>query len=393
MTDGITAPGRTKTLLKRLNSSGAIGSMISSAGVLVSRLGGVALTLAYTLLIARLMSPAEVGISSTLTSTMTFAAFLATLNFESGALRYLVHALAAKDDRTAKGFLVVGQWLLWVGGPLAAVAHFFIVHALKPSFPVQAVFLASLGVPVLASLIYFARAVSQLGYPTRSQLANLFVRPLVLLIIVGCASLLIKLSVVLLTAALLGSCVIGWFAQRILLANGRGLPRIEGPGDISRAPTWLASGVMLAPRLIIEQYLPDFVIMAASAALSHAEIGVLMVVMRCSNMIRFAAVSVEMAITPRLARADAQNNHAERDRILAMASHMRFWPVFAVSVITFVLAPWILQIFGPAYVAGAWALRISLITPVALALFGPSHVLLVVRGHIKVVGALATVAL
>ena len=374
-------------------SGGLLGSLVSSVGLLVSRVGGVALTLAYTLLIARLMTPSEVGVASTLTSSMTFAAFLATLNFGSGALRYLVHALAAKDDRKAKGFLQVGLVLLLVGGPVAAVAHYFIVHATKTTFPVAAVLLTSLAVPVLASLLYFARTVSQLGSPTRSQLANLFVRPLVLLAVVGGVSLIMPLNVVVVAAAMLASCVIAWLFQRFLLSGGRGLPKIEGPGAVGEAPAWIASGLLLSPRLIIEQYLPDFVIMASAAALSHAEVGILMVAMRCSNMIRFAVISVEMATTPRLARADARNDVAGREKILRVARHMRFWPVLAVSIATFVMAPWLMRIFGPAYGAGADALRVSLITPVALALFGPSHVLLVVRGHMKVVGALAAIAL
>lgn len=374
----------------RLRSGGLLGSLIASAMLLGSRLGGVALTLAYTVLIARLMSPAEVGMVASLNSGMIFAAALVTLNYEAGVSRHLVQAIEAGDRAAINGFLRTGRLILVISAPLVAVGHYFIMRALNPAIPPIALMMTSLAIPVLASLVYYGRAVSQLGLPMRSQFANLFARPLLLLGLVSTAPLVLGvISPEVVAMALLISSILAWAIQRLLLARNGVLPQIDGKGDMSQARGWIATGAYLSPRMLIEQYLPDAVIFAASAALPHSQVALLMITMRCVNIIRFGIVSVEMALTPKLVRAEARKEDAVRDRILTLGGHMRFWPVLAACLIVCAVAPWLLGLFGPAYVEGANALRLSLITPLSLAMFGPSYVLLTARGYARSVGVIA----
>lgn len=386
-------PG-SRGLMQRLTANGALGSIFSSAGLLGSRLGGVALTLAYTLLIARVMSQSDVGIVATLNSGMVFASALVTLNYEAGASRHLVQAMEAGRKYEVNGYLRVGRKLLLFSGPLVAVIHFFVMRAINPTIPMLALVMTSVAIPVIASLIYFGRLVSQLGLPIRSQFANLFVRPMLLFGLVTADVLIInQTSPTAIATCLLGSAVLSWLSQRLLLARNGVLPAIDGAGDHRKARTWIATGAFLSPRMVVEQYFPDAVIFASSAALTHSDVALLMITMRFVNILRFGIVSVEMALTPKLARAEARNDIRTRNSIIDIGGQMRFWPVLIACAVVMVLAPWVLSLFGKSYAHGADALRLSLITPLGMALFGPSYILLIVKGHVKTIGAVAILGL
>jgi len=173
------------------------------------------------------------------------------------------------------------------------------------------------------------------------------------------------------------------------------LPTGTGPLDTGQwsAGLGLPLAIELSPRVAFAQYLPDLTIILASPWLGAADTAVLLIVLRCANLVRFGVVSVEMSITPRLARADADGDAPARARILRTSAHLRFWPVMAGCAALALLAPGILSVFGPQYVAGVDAFRVSLLAPVVLALFGPSHVILTVRGRLWWVAASAGLGL
>lgn len=363
-----------------------------AAGLIASRVGGLAATLAYTLILTRLIPAREVGDVAALTSGLTIGAVLATLNYQAGVSRHLVQAINAGDERTAASFMATGRLVLFIGSPVVALGHYFLMRYWNPTISPTAVGLASLAIPFLAATINRGGIASQLGNPLGSQFANLVFRPVSLLLMVaaiGIAGLGLNETVV--AGAMLASCVLAWVAQH-LLRSRLSLPVPKGPLT-PQAFEWIRTGLILSPRTVVQQYLPDLTILAASVTLPPAEVALLMVTLRCVNIIRFSIVSLEMAVTPRLVRAEARNDRQQVDRLLTFGSQTRFWPVLAICGAAYLLAPYILQVFGERYAAADDALRLGLLLPLSMAGFGPSYILLIAKGYIKTVGLIAALAL
>ncbi|MEM7076972.1 MAG: hypothetical protein AAF484_17935, partial [Pseudomonadota bacterium] len=95
----------------------------SAAGMMiVTRVLGAFGTLAYTVMLARMLSPDEFGLFWTLLSGAFIAAYLSTLNVGATAIREVVHSRTSGNDAVAAGFVLVSRRvLLCVTLPVVAI--------------------------------------------------------------------------------------------------------------------------------------------------------------------------------------------------------------------------------------------------------------------------------
>jgi len=154
----------------------------------------------------------------------------------------------------------------------------------------------------------------------------------------------------------------------------------EGGRNIVDWRNWLVNGFYLSPIITLQEYLQHCIVLAASLALAAGDVAVLAISLRFISLIRFGVLSVNMAASPKIARAMARADHQERDRQLRAAALLKAPPAAIAAAVVILLAGPILSLFGPEYMQGGRALAWFAAIPLASALLGPNHLLLNISG-------------
>ncbi|MFV0299859.1 MAG: lipopolysaccharide biosynthesis protein [Paracoccus sp. (in: a-proteobacteria)] len=365
--------GRRRPRLGREQAAGLVDSLL----LILARVGANLLALAWTLLLVRLVQPELSGIAFRAIALAQIGSVLITLNVESGAMRVLVPALQQGRPDEAAGFIRFNRRMVWLSAPALALAalawqQFRGDGALVLWIAVAAVMVA------LARLT--ARHATALGAMRRGLLPRLLTGPLVLTVGLGLAWLggidLQPWHVAALFA--LSEALTVLIQQRLLRATFAPLTGRPAPADGWRG--WIALGLWLSPGLMMSEYRKALLIATAAWVLAPAELSLFAVAFSIINIINFGVVAVDVAFSPRIARAMAANQPARRDHLLAVAAAIKLAGLGLGIAGTLLIEPWLLGRFGADYRAAWPALLILLALPASAILFGPASVVLAARG-------------
>jgi|GEM_PF-5380066 len=368
-------------------ASSAIFGLASSSGLLVaSRLVGTSASFLFSLLLARTLTSAEVGSVMTVISYAFLASILATMNIESGAIRYVAEAKANDRGGAVEGFVFFGRALLLAISPLVVIGFLLgsemIVGATTPQ-PVM-VFLMALSIPIMGWLRFSNAYASALGFPLRGSIPRTGLQPIVLLCVyAGIVFLASQAGVVTAAASFLFAftvtALVQFIALRPVLNVGQSAVAAT-KRDMSKWRDWISTGLYMAPILLLQENLQYTVIIAASITLGEHDIALFAISLRFVAIIRFAILSVNLAASPKIASAIARGAIEERDTALRHAAILKTVPALVLAGGVIVFAAPILSIFGKEYTEGAAALRWFTLIPLASALLGPNQMLLNVAG-------------
>lgn len=156
----------------------------SFASVMV-RTVGTAATLAYTLLMSRTMTPADVGIVWSIWSASFIATTFVTLNIGAAAVRDVVAARVQGRDDLAAGFIVASRALLAVTGPLVCLVFLGLAYLRDPEALQDHLLgytMATLAIPVLGWIQTNASHAAALHRALLSQVPRMLIRPLLFLV-------------------------------------------------------------------------------------------------------------------------------------------------------------------------------------------------------------------
>lgn len=365
----IGAPGEARTLLSHT-------TILLAARVLAS-----VLTLVSMLLLARVADPADLGIAMAGLSFAFLISVAASLNVEAGAIRYLVAYLAEGETEKAAGFVAFSLETLALVSPFL-IALAIAAACLQAPHDVTLVFLLSLlTAPVMALTRICGRHATALDAVLEGALPRLLVRPVLFSLVAGLAFATgTAVSAGFVMALFLAAAVLTALLQLVLLRRHLGFAA-RAERDASERGRWLATGMMLTPMLVMSEFMNDLVIAAAALVMAGEEVARLAIAFALLNLLNFGLTSVNMAVSPALARALLSGDRARAERLLAAVGGLKLLGLLVGGAGILVLREPILGLFGPHYVAASETFFILFAMPLVHTLFGPSVLVLNILGE------------
>ncbi|WWR48070.1 oligosaccharide flippase family protein [Roseovarius sp. S88] len=369
------AIGRSAAGSETLRAGGAAGIMISI------RVLGAFGTLAYTVILARMLSPQDFGLVWTLWSGAFIAAYLSTLNIGATAIREVVRARASGNDAAAAGFVIVSRRVLLLAC-LPVVATFlgliwFRNPDMAESYPI-AVLMAAAMIPVMGWNATNAAQAVALDKVLRSQVPGMVLRPLVFCVVLGCAWL-IGISVSLEIVVGLYLSIVGLIAmvQFVLLRRFFDFMRNTTP-DTKGWQRWITTGLLLAPNRLLTDRLRDVLLLVAAIPLGAVGVAQMAVALSVVTFLSFAVNAVETSFAPKIsrsiARALSEGDHAHEDprtlHFIAISGALKLGLMAAGAAVLWLFMPLVIRLFGSDYAASEAVIWWVFLIPLASAFFG-----------------------
>ncbi len=353
------------------------------AGV-AARVVNAGLAFLTQVLFARLMGPAEYGVSATAMTLMLLVAGVATLGLTPMPQRFWPEYEAEGDPARLRGLLRFSLWAPLAAGACFAAAGCLAVTLVGPLLSpavAAAACLAMLAVPAQVSMDIVEGVALAKGWKLLSYGFAFVLRPLLVPLIflaawyagaTADASLAALASAVATAvAALLLLVLVGIKAARLV---GRG-PVVEERGR------WLRAGlpVMLMEAAFLLMTSTDIVLLAAFR--DDATVGAYGAASRLVALVAFIHAGLSWASGHHFSALHAQGDQARLAEYAARASRWTFWPSLALAILVALAAPLLLKLFGKGFEDGAAITGILLLGLLARAAAGPAEQLLVMTDN------------
>lgn len=359
------------------------GILTISTVLMAGRMGGVAANFFFNLLLARLLSQEDVGIVMLVVSTAMLASILTTWNIEAGSIRHLLYAREEGDRKSATGFVVFSRRLWLFSAPLVVAAYLaagFISNPEKMNASAWVYIAGALAVPVIGWLRLNTRQATVLSYQLAGSIPNLFIRPLLLVMLVAlCVPAGIHLSKELVLGLFTFTAFIAAIIQFLLLRRAFHFVRAE-PRSFASRTQWVQTGLLLTASLVITEYFQDVTLATAAFVLPAAELAKLAIALRLIGFVSFGLAAVSIAVSPKITAALAQQRGHELKRLLTISAHIKFWSGLLIGGTLVLVAAPVLGLFGPEYVDAAPTLSWLILMPLLIAALGPNEMLLNIAG-------------
>lgn len=378
-------------------SKTTLAGLAGASGALVaSRIIGMAASFLFTLVLARVLSPADVGAVLTIMSGAFLISLLVTMNIESGSIRFVVAAKENGQEEAARGFLSFGRFMIIAISPFAILGFYIAFHLWDGATISQygvLVWLAAAAIPIMGWLRFSGSVATAIGAPLRGSAPRTSVQPIALLCIFSLSAVIAGAATPILAgASFLAAFVIAAIAQFLVLRAKIRLGE-ERVRDFSAWRDWLANGLYLSPLILLQENLQYAAIFAASLGLGASDVAIYAISFRFVAIIRFAVLAVNIAASAKISRAMISGDRFLRDHTLRQTALLRMMPAVTATVFVICFAEPILGLFGDAYASGAQALIWFTLIPLSAAILGPNQMLLNIAGHRRSASCVSLISL
>ena len=350
------------------------------------RVGGAVAAFVLSLLMARNMDPAEMGLAMTCLSAAPLATMLVTGSTEAGCLRFQVAYLNRNELSKFRGMMSFNRRVTLVLGTIFIVITIgWLLITDQESGGLSTIVLLTAVTAVLLSWQKIASVhVMSLGHVVLAMAPFSFWRQALLVLCVGlwlltdnaltkevvASGMLLSVIAVLILQVVLNHRPM----QRVVASKSDGL-------DYSDYREWTKVGLQLGITLLFVQFSRDLTLVFSSLSLSPEDISVLGIATAIVGFAKFYVVAIDQSISPKVSEAVARK---EIDKILkkiTFTNHLKFWPMVLVYIVLWFSGDNIAAIFGPGFERIAILLPILALEPLAIAFFGPSGQLLSMSGY------------
>ena len=354
--------------------------------LVVTRIGGAIAAFALSLLMARNMSPAEMGLAMTCLSAVPLATLLVTGSTEAGCLRFLVAYREKKELGKFKGMMSFNRRVTLVIGAL------FIVVTLgwlwmtdrTGAYSSTVVILTAIATVLLSFQKLASAHVMSLGRVLLASAPGSLWRQTMLVMLVG---LWILTEYPLTKEVVVTSMLLSVIAVLILqeTLNRRPMRQVltakNIESDYSDYREWTKVGLQLGITLLFLRYSRDLTLVISSFSLAPEDIAVLGIATAIVGFAKFYVISIHQTLGPQLSKAVARNEIDKIQKKIVYTNHLKFWPMVLVLIVSLFLGDEIAGIFGPGFEEIATLLPILMIEPLAMAFCGPGGQLLTLTGR------------
>ena len=359
----------------------------------ITRVGGLALALAASVLLSRLLGLGGFGAYMIAIGYASIASILVRLGFDVAGMRFAAVYRDQMQTGLLRGYVATGLtailllWLMLVAGLfLLWQAGWPAIRALPPLLVVGASLMTLL--LAMAGLLSLLLRVFERVF--ESQLYEQLLRPLLLFLFLGTAMLvglpLVPAEAMLLTVVALGLPLIA------MLARVRRLIRKLPPQnrDISERATWFRVGFVLLLMAFLQELLNQIDLILLGTLGSNEEAGLLAAAQRLSSLATFGLVAIAAVGGPRIAAAFHRGELGEVAAIARLSARLSLGSALAIGGGLALVGPYVLALWGPEFTAAMPLLLILLIGALINAATGLAGLLVILTGHERV--AMVTMA-
>lgn len=368
------------SFLKRLQNS-PLSRFAGRAGIIViCRVTGALLTLAYTFLLAKVAPAAEVGIAFAALSLALLLSVLASLNVEAGSIRYLPLYLEKNRPGDAAGFVKFCRYVvlgmcglgLVIGVPYMLIWDEGSVH--------RAFLVALIVAPLAANTRINSKHATALGLVLQGTLPRILIRPMLFtVVLLVCEGAGISLTATEIMTIFLATTLLTSLLQWRLIRHAMAFCR-DNTAQFSERRDWTTLGLMLIPMLVMAEYMRNIVILSSSLVIPDAAVAQLGISLSLVGVLSFGLTAVDMTLSPLIARALVNDNRQRASRLLMFCGIAKLGGLAIGIPLFYVLVPHAVALLGPEYAGIEKGFLILVIIPFSKALFGPANVVLNVLG-------------
>ena len=377
-----------KHLVERI-TGGGLGNVLArgAAGAFIVSIIGTGLMYVTEMLYTRLLGAAQYGHYA---YAMTWASLLALI-CRAGTDTSIVRFGTADSSADRWGlFWGLYRWShLVAGGAVAAAIVLllpvvWLVRDTMERDTVWALYASAAVLPSATMIVLRGATLRALGYPTLSRTLLSLFRPVLLTAMV--------LGVYLFVSdepqgyqATLGAAV----AMTLVAVAGSVMVRRVTDPATRRVPgesqwrEWLdlALPALFIASLDIILHYSDKVMLGIMVG--TLETGIYVIVVKSSGLVAFGLLAVNTALVPMISRLWASGQLRELQRILTLGARAGLVLALPPVLIFLFFGDWLLAAFGPGFVPGFGALRISTMGQLVNAMAGTTAYLMMMTGHQK----------
>jgi O-antigen/teichoic acid export membrane protein len=355
------------------------------ATAFVVQIAGGGLAFLFSVMLARLIGVSGVGVYFLGITIVDICATISRLGLESAGLRFASIAFSLGDRGTLAALYRTSMGLVFGAAMVIALLVWLIVPHLTLGGDAASEFRADIPVLVFAFapaalLVIQAEFLKSVGASTTGTLAQSMVP---LLLLAGSIVLwfwdaatvhAVFLSYVIVLAVSAIHAIIAWNCR---------LPGVWcEPGAFDRRLLLRTSiPLLLVTSMNLVMGWTDVLVLGIWS--DAKEVGIYGISMRIALLTAFILGAINIVVAPQFAALHASGNAAALKRL---AQQSAFWTLFLATpaIVVIVSVPdLILQLFGPQFKDGAWALRILALGQFVNLATGPVGTLLLMTGHEK----------
>jgi O-antigen/teichoic acid export membrane protein len=367
--------------MPRLHLLNLLRLLSRSSLLMGSRLVGAGAGFLSQVLLARLLPADDLGVIFLLTSLALILGTVAAVGYSSMANRFLVRyerrgrlhwramfLQAARRDIALSAFLLTAVVVL--------------LAACLPSLSAEARYataLAGLAIPAFAFMRLNGGIANSARRFNLSFLPDNFVRPCLLVALLGIASLAgLSLDAAEVAALFSGVALLTAAAQAVVLGKLPGPTRIKRDARLIRR--WRRAGPPLVIVALFTTLFGDLVILLSGLILPSADLAVFGICLKVTLLAGFTIHVIHQLATPDLTEAHAGRALKRLDGAVQRANALAVGLMIAASIVLAAAGPAVLSLFGPHYAAGASVLMVLMAAQIVRAAGGPALPLLIASG-------------
>lgn len=327
-----------------------------------ARAAAAAFGLLSQLALARVFSPADVGIFLLTMSVMAFASLLMTggypalgftylARYQSLARKSLVAAFHAAALRTTLALTVVMAILSVIAYVTPALEH------MRP-----AILYGALAAPGLALIRLNNAAANSLRRFDLSFIPDFMLRSgFLLAAIIAIITLAPQPQMVWILWAIVISTYVAAAIQALLLGRSGVVAKVFPGQRRSLTAFYRIRAAALLVGAFVSFTFAEIVTLVAGLLLPTHDVAVVGIAVRLAAIAGFVVQTMQLIAIPDLTDTMARGTRAEADRLMRRTNLVNFALMVAAILVTLALGDWVLSLFGPDYLAGKWALVLFLL--------------------------------
>lgn len=374
-------------------------AVLQAMSALVSRVLAAGIAYLLQIYLAQSLGIENYGIFVTFWTWQVILTHLSVMGFSESAVRFLPrYSTRAKDD-LLYGFLSHGLKFVLVTSIVTAGlcggAIYFFGDLLADKMMGSAIVLA-LGLPVLALELYIEGTSRGLGWYLLGIIPGFIVRPILVMGTLFALSLNgVPLTAELALGVTIGLTVILISLQAIFikLHVKRVKPKTSQNHRKKLRKYWIYATVPLVVVTGVDEllYWSDIVILGFMVP--SEEVSVYFAAIRVMAIASFIHYAFMLVFAREFSLATAEGDKVELQSRVFMASTWTFWLTIPAVVATLLAGPFLLSLFGDAFVSGQTIMLIIGIGLIGKSVVGPASNLLIVMGREKLNVAISAYSL
>ncbi len=355
-----------------------------SGFIFLLRMSGAVTVLVTQVLLARWMGAYELGVYVFAFSWLILLSTAVGLGFPMASMRIVGKALHEGRTGVIRGFVRRGRLISFSVGVLVAALGIALVLWLPTGLDQaqrQVFVLAFAAIPVLGVMRMHERVAQAHDWFVLAMLPNMFLRPLLFLLLVwlavGYADRLDAPRVMLLHVGL----IVVMASLHYVVFGRRLAGTLEGSRPEYRDGEWFPVAMPLLIVTLFSQYFADLDITVVGLVLPPDQLALYNAAYRVALVITFGFLAVNAVLMPRVSKLFAAGDRAGIQKVVRLATLATFAGASLAMLLLVAYGREILALFGDEFVPAYRSMLILAASQVALAAIGPVAILLSVTGH------------